>query len=95
MSLDRSTVRTICQLARLRVSDDQLDAVARELSQILGWVEQLAAVDTDGVAPMASVAAIDLPRRADRVCDGGDRVAVLANAPGAIEDCFAVPKVVE
>lgn len=95
MSLDSQTVRTICQLARLRVEDEQIDAIARELSGILGWVEQLAAVDTEGVPPMTSVAAMTLRLRADEISDGGDRDAVLANAPGAVDDCYAVPKVVE
>ncbi len=95
MSLDSQTIRAICQLARLRVADDQVDAIARELSGILGWVEQLAEVDTDGVPAMTGVQAMRLTLRADRVSDGGDREAILANAPGAVEDCFAVPKVVE
>lgn len=69
--------------------------MAHELSAILGWIEQLAAVDTEGVAPMTGVARLVQPLRADRINDGGDAVAVLANAPGGIEDCFAVPKVVE
>ncbi len=95
MSLDRNTVKTIADLARLHVDDDQLDALALELSAILTFVEQLGEVDTSGVAPMASVAASRLPLRADEVSDGGDRAAVLANAPMAIDDYYAVPKVVE
>jgi aspartyl-tRNA(Asn)/glutamyl-tRNA(Gln) amidotransferase subunit C len=95
VSLDRSTVKTIAYLARLRVADDQLDGLARELSGILHWVEQLAEVNTDGVEPMTSVVAMTLPQREDQVTDGGDRRAVLANAPAAIDDYYSVPKVVE
>ena len=95
MSLDRNTVKTIADLARLRVDDTQLDSLALELSAILAFVEQLGEVDTAGVEPMASVAASQLPLRSDDVCDGGDRNAVLANAPMAIDDYYAVPKVVE
>jgi aspartyl-tRNA(Asn)/glutamyl-tRNA(Gln) amidotransferase subunit C len=95
LSLDSQTVRNISYLARLRLPEDQIDTIAHELSAILGWIEQLAEIDTEGVAPMTGVAMLVLPMRPDRVTDGGDPAAVLANAPGGIEDCFAVPKVVE
>lgn len=95
MSLDRSTVKTIAYLARLRVADEQLDGLAEELSGILGWVEQLSEVNTDGVEPMTSVVGMALSQRDDEVTDGGNRQAVLANAPAAIDDYYSVPKVVE
>ena len=95
MSLDRSTVKTIAYLARIKVADDQLDALAHELSGILHWVEQLSEVDTRDVGPMTSVAAMRLYQREDDVSDGGDRHAVLANAPAPIDDYYSVPKVVE
>lgn len=95
MSLDRQTVRTIAYLARLRVADDQLDGLARELSAILDFVEQLKEVDTSNVAPMTSVADLQLPMRGDEVTDGGIPDQVLANAPLAIDGTYAVPKVVE
>ena len=94
-SLDRSTVKTIAFLARLRIDDAQCDALAAELSAILHWIEQLGEVNTENVAPMTSVAAMTLAGRADQVTDGGNLQAVLANAPAAIEDYYAVPKVVE
>ena len=95
MSLDRSTVRTIAYLARLRVADDQLEGLVQELSGILHWVEQLVEVNTDGVEPMTSVVAMTLAQRDDGITDGGDRRAVLANAPAVIDDYYSVPKVVE
>jgi aspartyl-tRNA(Asn)/glutamyl-tRNA(Gln) amidotransferase subunit C len=95
MSLDRNTVRTIAQLARIRVADEQLDGLAGELSGIIQWVEQLAELDTTDVEPMTSVTAMTLQLRADDVTDGGDRDAVLANAPEVVEGFYAVPKVVE
>lgn len=95
MSLDIDTVRTISLLARLRVPPQELESLAQELSGILDWIEQLASVDTSGVQPMTSVADITQPLRIDAVTDGDCRDAVLANAPGRIDDYFAVPKVVE
>jgi len=95
MALDKATVARIATLARIRVADEELEPLAAELSGMLDWVEQLMAVDTDGVPPMTSVAEMTLPMRDDVVTDG-DRVdAVLGNAPRAARGFFAVPKVVE
>ena len=69
-----------------------------ELNGILGWIEQLQAVDTDGVEPMAGGSAVTLaaaPLRADTVTEGGMAEAVLANAPDRMGEYFGVPKVVE
>lgn len=95
MSLDKSTVRAIAELARIEVPDEELDHLAGELSNILTFVEQLSEVNTDGVAPMTSVAAMTLPMRQDEVTDGGQAEAVLANAPDGADGFFTVPKVVE
>ncbi len=101
MSLDKATVRKIAYLARIRVPDDALDDLAQELNHIIGWVEQLNEVDTNGVQPMASVVDITSPERADEVNDGGIADQVLENAPepvvapGTDGGYFAVPKVVE
>jgi len=95
MSLDKDTVRTIANLARLEVRDDELDHLAGELSNIMTFVEQLAEVNTDGVQPMTSVADLALPQRADVVTDGNCRDKILANAPEQQDGFFLVPKVVE
>ncbi|MBM3601107.1 MAG: Asp-tRNA(Asn)/Glu-tRNA(Gln) amidotransferase subunit GatC [Alphaproteobacteria bacterium] len=95
MALDRDTVRNIATLARIRVEDNELDALAGELSNILTFVEQLNEVDTKGVEPMTSVVAMQLPRRPDEVTDGNIQNKILANAPEGTRGFFAVPKVVE
>jgi len=95
MSLDRAAVRHIAMLARIRVSDEEADALVEELGKILAWVEQLGEVDTTGVEPMASIVARKLPQRVDQVTDGNIRDRLLANAPEAARGFFAVPKVVE
>lgn len=95
MSLDKDAVKNIAYLARIRVGDDKLGPLAGELSTIMGWIEQLQELNTDGVEPMASVAAMSLPQRRDVVTDGNCRDAVLKNAPDAEDGFFAVPKVVE
>jgi aspartyl-tRNA(Asn)/glutamyl-tRNA(Gln) amidotransferase subunit C len=88
-------VARIATLARIRVSEDQLEPLAAELSGILDWVEQLMAVDTENVPPMTSVAEMTLPMRDDVVTDGADQAAALGNAPRTARGFYAVPKVVE
>jgi len=95
MIIDAATVRRVAKLAHIREREDRLDALATELSGILQWIEQLNEVDTEGVEPMASAVAVALPMREDVVTDGGDRAAILANAPSARGGFFVVPKVVE
>ncbi len=95
MALDRETVQRIAYLARIRVSDDRLDQMVGELDDLLGWIEQLSAVNTDDVAPMTSVTDVLAPMRTDTVTDGDCRDKVLANATDSIEGFFTVPKVVE
>ena len=95
MAIDAATVKKVASLARIREPEDRLEPLARELSGILQWIEQLAEVDTDGVEPMTSVVAAALPWREDVVTEGGDPAKVLANAPKAENNFFVVPKVVE
>ena len=95
MALDKATVAHIATLARIRLSEEELELLTDELSHILTWVDQLNEVDTSGVAPMASAAAASLPMRIDAVTDGGCREAILGNAPRASRGFFTVPKVVE
>ncbi len=95
MALDRATVKKIAVLARIKVPDSDLDALAGELSGILTWVEQLNTVDTGNVKPMSGGGELALPKRADVVNDGGDPEKVVANAPDRVETYYAVPKVVE
>jgi aspartyl-tRNA(Asn)/glutamyl-tRNA(Gln) amidotransferase subunit C len=95
MSVTSEQVRHIANLARIAMSDDELERLVPELNNILGWVEQLGEVDTDGVEPLATVVDQKLRLRDDEVTDGNCRDAVLANAPVAEHGFFAVPKVIE
>jgi len=95
MALDKETVARIATLARIKVSPEEREALAQDLSSILAWIEQLNEVSTDGVEPMTSVAEMTLQMREDRVTDGGKRDDILANAPQQAKGFFVVPKVVE
>lgn len=95
MSIDRATAAKVAKLARIRVDEADLPALADEFNAILGFIEQLQELDVSDVEPMVSVTPMRLPRRADVVSDGNQQAKVLANAPDAREGFFAVPKVVE
>jgi len=95
MSVSNEQVRHIAKLARIAMSDEEIERLAPELNNILGWVEQLREVDTDGVEPLTAVIEQKLRLRDDVVNDGNIRDDVLANAPDAQHGFFAVPKVIE
>jgi len=95
MALTKQEVTKIARLARIRVTDEEKDHYAKEISGILQWIEQLQEVKTDGVPQMVSVADIRLPWREDKVTDGNQQEAVVKNAPQSDYGCFVVPKVIE
>lgn len=95
MPIDKATVAKIARLARIRVREAEQERLAGELSNILGWVEQLSEVDTANVRPMTSVVETVPAMRPDTVTDGNCRDDVTANAPAPAHGFFTVPKVVE
>lgn len=95
MTVDTSTVARVARLARIRVTEEEAARLAPELANIMGWVEQLAEVDTSGVEPMTAVIPNALRLRDDVVTEGNIRGQLLANAPEAEHGFFTVPKVIE
>lgn len=100
MSVTREQVARIASLARITMSEDELDRMAPELNNILGFIEQLSEVDTSAVEPMTAVIPNTLRLRddvvdADPLTGGNRRDDVLANAPVAEHGFFGVPKVIE
>ncbi len=100
MSVDSVIVRKIASLARIAVTDDEVDAMVPELNNILGWIDQLREVDVTGVEPMTAVIANTLRLRddvvdADPLTGGNRRDDILANAPSPEQGFFRVPKVIE
>ena len=95
MSVTNEQVRHIARLARIAMSDEELERLVPELNNILGWVEQLGEVETDGVEPLTAVIDQKMRLREDIVNDGNIRDEVLANAPDAQHGFFAVPKVIQ
>lgn len=95
MAVDEAIVARVAGLARLKLEASEGAHLTGELNKILGWIDQLQAVNTDGVEPMTAVIPLKREWRADVVTDGGMPDAVLQNAPEAAHGFFAVPKVIE
>ena len=95
MSVDAATVRHIARLARIAVSEAEVQAFAPELNNILGWVEQLQEVDVEGVEPMTAVIPSVLRLRDDVVTETVDRDANQQSAPATRDGLYLVPKVIE
>ena len=95
MSIDKNTVGKIARLARIKVTEQEKDVLSAELSNILKMIEELNAVNTDGVEPLTSVVQMQMFEREDKVTDGAIPEKILQNAPEQTAGFFVVPKVVE
>src|SRR5215213_8558965 len=81
MSISREDIEKVALLARLQLTDDELSKITVELAQIVGYVDQLAEVDTSGVEPMAHAIETANVFRDDMVAESLPRDEALANAP--------------
>lgn len=95
MSVDKETVRNIARLARIEMTEDQIERAVPQIDGIVRWVEQLGEVNTNNIEPLASVVDIPLRLREDVVNDGQCADKILANAPEDTQGYIVVPKVVE
>lgn len=95
MSVDQATVRRIARLARIAVADEEVPHLQEELNAILAFVEELSAVDVEGVEPMTSVIPMKMKMRVDAVTDHAGAETIVSNAPEHADHFFSVPKVVE
>ena len=85
-AIDRSVVEHVALLARIALTDEELDRFTAQLSQVLGAVDRLQQVDTSAVAPTASVLPLANVMREDEVRPGLSREQALANAPRGGQD---------
>ena len=93
MSISRQEVEKVSLLARLLLSEEELDRMTNEMSQILGYVDQLSGLNTEQVEPMAHALDIANVFRDDVAQPSLDREAALANAPNRDQECYRVPAV--
>ncbi|HEY7883363.1 MAG TPA: Asp-tRNA(Asn)/Glu-tRNA(Gln) amidotransferase subunit GatC [Cellvibrionaceae bacterium] len=95
MAVDRSDIEKLAELSRIAISDTAADAVAASISDILALVDQLQAVDTTGVTPMAHPLDAVQRLRADEVTEINQREALQAMAPATEDGLYLVPRVIE
>lgn len=95
MAISREDVLHVAKLARLQLSSEEVEPLQRDLNQIIGYVGELAALDTSGVPPTAQVAVPAAPFRQDDQRPGLPPELALAEAPRSAEAGFAVPAFVE
>ena len=95
MSLNQADVRRIAHLARIAVEEDEVPGYLQQLSNILSLVEEMQAVDTSGIEPMAHAQDVVLRLRDDAVAEADRRDAYQAVAPQVEAGLYLVPKVIE
>jgi len=93
MAISREEVEKVSLLARLVLSEAELERMTAQLSQILDYMDLLGEVDTEGVAPMAHALDVANVFRPDEVRPSLAREAALANAPSRDDECYRVPAV--
>lgn len=95
MSLSPAEVQRIAKLARIALPDTELPVMQQQLDRILGLIETLRAVNTEGVAPMAHAQDLSQRLRPDQVSAGNVRAACQAIAPAVEAGLYLVPQVIE
>jgi len=95
MKVTKATIEHVANLARLNLTQDEMDRLTSEMENIISYVDKLNELDTSGVKPMEHVIPIKNVFREDRVEKSYDREKVLSNAPSRENGCFKVPKIVE
>ncbi len=95
MSIDKQGVQKIAHLARLALTDEDVDQYQHSLSSVLTLVEQMQSVNTDGVEPLSNPLEMTQRLREDIVTEENRRDAFLANAAQTEAGLFLVPKVID
>jgi len=95
MTISKDTILKIADLAKISISEDQIEKLESEISSILNWVENLNEVDTENIEPMSNSLTNFLQMREDIVNDGERGSEILSNSPAEDKSFFVVPKVIE
>jgi len=88
-------IKKVAMLSRIRLTDDEAAELGPQLNNIIGYVEQLSSVDTDGIEPTAHPHDAAMPLRANIVTNGNRRDELQAPSPKIESGLYVVPKVIE
>ena len=94
-SIDKEKIIHISKLARISIDSKKSDSLAKDLTSIFKFIEQLNEINTDKIEPLSSILNTPLRTREDKVDDGKIRDKILKNSPKKNEEFFVVPKVIE
>ena len=95
MSINKDTIKKISKLARISVTNEETDRLEKDLNSILKFVEQLKELNTDKIAPIASVSDQSLTMNKDEIIKINEKEEILKNAPEKNSNYYIVPKVIE
>lgn len=95
MSVTEKDVRYVAHLARLQLTDNEVESLTEDMSEILGYMETLEELDTSNVEPLEHVIEMEYRLRDDKAKEPLSHKEALKNAPDADSDYFRVPKVID
>tara|TARA_A100001011_G_scaffold195154_1_gene203535 strand:+ start:1533 stop:1820 length:288 start_codon:yes stop_codon:yes gene_type:complete len=95
MPIDKEKIKHIAKLAKISIAENKMNTLAKDLSSILKFIEQLNELNTDKTEPLSSILNEPLRSRKDEIKDGKMREKILENSPVKNEEFFVVPKVIE
>ncbi|CAM3789934.1 Asp-tRNA(Asn)/Glu-tRNA(Gln) amidotransferase subunit GatC [Parendozoicomonas haliclonae] len=95
MAIDRSTIESVAHLARLSISEDEVRQTTDKITAIMGLIDEMQAVNTDGVEPLAHPLDATQRLRVDEVTEPNQREQLQAGAPATEDGLFLVPRVIE
>ncbi len=95
MAITREEVFHVARLARLSLSEAEVDRLRDQLGNLLDYIRQLDTLDTGNVVPTSHAVEMGTPFRDDSVRPFGDKEAILTNAPDRVDDFFRVPRIIE
>ena len=95
MEITDKLIDYVAELAQLKLDGEQREQAKGDLARMIGYVDKLLELDTEGVEPMSHAFAVTNVFREDEEAQSMDREDILKNAPAAKDGCFLVPKTVE